>query len=147
MNNGPGSRPAGTSWSLVFSAWLIALTASLGALFIGEVMGQLPCNLCWYQRVFIFPLVIILAVGCFNDDPGAWHYGLPLTVIGALIAGFHSLSYAGVLPTQIQPCGLGPSCSSADMTIFGALPLPFLSLLAFSGIAILLILARRRHTA
>ncbi len=141
------SRPVEASWSLVFSAWLVALAASLGALFIGEVMGQLPCNLCWYQRAFMFPLVIILAVASFNGDSGGWRYGLPLTAIGALIAGFHSLTYAGLLPTAIQPCGEGPSCSSADMTIFGGLPLPYLSLVAFLGIAALLILARRRLTA
>jgi disulfide bond formation protein DsbB len=141
------SRPVEASWSLVFSAWLVALAASLGALFIGEVMGQLPCNLCWYQRAFMFPLVIILAVASFNGDCGGWRYGLPLTAIGALIAGFHSLTYAGLLPTAIQPCGEGPSCSSADMTIFGGLPLPYLSLVAFLGIAALLILARRRLTA
>jgi disulfide bond formation protein DsbB len=147
MISEPDNRLAGISWSLVFSAWLIALIASLGALFIGEVMGQLPCNLCWYQRAFMFPLVIILAIASFNGDSSGWRYGLPLAAIGALIAGFHSLTYAGVLPTAIQPCGEGPSCSGADMTVFGVLPLPYLSLLAFSGIALLLILARRRLTA
>ena len=51
------------SWLWVFLAWLVALTATLGALFLGEVMGVLPCVLCWYQRIAMFPLVIILAVG------------------------------------------------------------------------------------
>ena len=125
-------------------AFLIALGATFGALFIGEVMGQLPCNLCWHQRAFMFPLAVILGVASLRGDIGIWRYGLPLAVIGALIAGFHSLTYAGILPAAIVPCGEGPSCSGANMTIAGILPLPYLSLIAFVGIAIFLNLSRRR---
>jgi len=139
---------SGSAWPLVFVAWLVALAASLGALFIGEVMGQTPCNLCWHQRAFMFPLAVILAVAGFRGDAGVWRYGLPLAVIGAAIAAFHSLLYAGIIPEAVQPCtAAGPSCSGADMTILGGLPLPYLSLAAFAGIALLLILARRRHLA
>ena len=49
-------------WTLVFSAWLVAAAATSGALFLGEVTGLLPCVLCWYQRIFMFPLVFVLAV-------------------------------------------------------------------------------------
>ena len=122
----------------------MALAASLGALFIGEVMGQVPCRLCWYQRAFIFPLAIILAVASFRDDHAVWHYALPLAVGGSLIAAFHTLLYAGLIPEAIEPCGRGPSCASADMTLLGVLPLPYLSLAAFAGITTLLLLIQRR---
>ena len=147
MTSGSADHSTAASWPFVFSAWLVALIASLGALFIGEIMGQVPCNLCWYQRAFMFPLGIVLAIASFNGDTNVWRYVLPLAAIGAAIAGFHSLTYAGVLPKAIQPCGEGPSCSSADMTLFGTLPLPYLSLFAFVGIALLLILAQRRSAA
>ena len=50
-------------WTLLLLAWLVALSATLGSLFLGEVMGMEPCVLCWYQRIAMYPLVLILAVG------------------------------------------------------------------------------------
>ena len=132
-----------TLWSKLFQAWLVALAASLGPLFIGEVMGQTPCVLCWYQRAFMFPLAIVLAVGAFRSDSGTWRYGLPLAVIGGGIALYHSLLYAGVVAEALEPCGQGPSCTDAAMTIFGSLPLPFLSFGAFAAITLLLLLTTR----
>lgn len=131
------------TWAYLFAAWIIALAATGGALFIGEVMGQTPCHLCWYQRIFMFPLAVILAVATFREDAGVWRYALPVAALGWLVAAFHSLLYAGIIPEAIKPCGQGPSCSSADMTVLG-LPLPYLSLAAFSAIAILLAPTRRK---
>ncbi|HBT69937.1 MAG TPA: disulfide bond formation protein B [Agrobacterium sp.] len=133
-----------TTWLLLFSAWLVALAATLGALFIGEVMGQLPCDLCWHQRAFMFPLVAILAVASFRSDAGVWLYALPVAVIGLLVSTFHNLVYFKLVPTAIKPCGEGPSCSGDAMTLFGIIPLPLLSLLAFAAIVALLLTARRR---
>lgn len=129
-------------WLYLFIAWIVAVAASLSALFLGEVIGQAPCSLCWHQRAFMFPLAILLAVASFRSDTGAWHYGLPLAAIGMAIAGFHSLLYAGFIPEGIQPCSQGPSCASSDMTILGMLPLPYLSLAAFLAIAVALIGSR-----
>jgi disulfide bond formation protein DsbB len=134
---------AAQPWKRLFAAWIIALAATAGALFIGEVMGQVPCHLCWYQRVFMFPLAVILGIATFREDGGIWRYALPVAVIGWLIASFHALLYAGIVPEAIKPCARGPSCSSADMTILG-LPLPYLSLAAFTAIAVLLIPVLRR---
>lgn len=132
------------AWILLFAAWIIALSATLGALFIGEIMGQSPCVLCWHQRAFMFPLTVILAVACYTSDAGVWRYGLPVAVIGWLVALYHVLVYSGALPQEITPCGAGPSCSASDMTILGGVPIPLLSLGAFTVIAALLILVRRR---
>jgi disulfide bond formation protein DsbB len=138
------SAAAAGSWRLLFLAWLVALVASLGALFVGEVMGQAPCNLCWHQRTCMFPLAIVLALASLRADVAVWRYALPLAATGMLIAGFHSLQYAGLLPKAIEPCGAGPSCTSADMTILSGVPLPYLSTAAFTMIVILLLLVRRR---
>jgi disulfide bond formation protein DsbB len=132
-------------WGLLLTAWLLALVSSLSAIYIGEVLGQAPCVLCWFQRAFMFPLAVILAVACYYSDLNVWRYALPLAVIGSLFALAHSLLYVGLIPEPIQPCtATGPSCSGAGMTIFGGLPLPFLSLAIFVAIIILLLEIRRR---
>ncbi len=133
------------SWTLIFAAWLIALVSTLGVLFIGEVMGQTPCSLCWYQRIFMFPLAIILGLAAWRNDGGVWLYALPLSVLGGLIAAYHTLLFSKIIPEPITPCtASGPSCSGQDMLVFGVVPLPLLSLIAFTLIAVLM-LARRRY--
>lgn len=132
-------------WSYLFAAFALAGAASLSVLFVGEVLGQEPCNLCWFQRAFMFPLAVVLAVASLRSDPGAWCYAAPLAVGGWLIAGFHSLLYAGIIPEAVRPCtATGPSCSGESMTIFGSVPLPLLSWGAFSFILALIFLAYRK---
>lgn len=131
-------------WLPTFGAWFIALVSSLGALFIGEVMGQAPCDLCWHQRAFMFPLALILAIAAFRSDEVAWLYALPVAAVGWLVAGFHNLLYFGIVPSAIKPCGQGPSCSGEGMLLFGVVPLPLLSLAAFTLIITLLLVVRRR---
>lgn len=126
----------------LLAAWVLALFATLAVLFIGEVMGQQPCILCWYQRAALFPLALLLGIAAWRGDLGIWRYGLPFTVAGILIAAFHSLLYFGVIPEGIEPCGAGPSCVDAQMTILG-LPIPLLSLAAFLGLADLLLRVRK----
>lgn len=131
---------------MLFLAWLVALAATAGALFAGEVMGQTPCLLCWYQRIFMFPLALILGIAALRNDGAAWRYGLALSVPGALIAGYHALLYAGILTEAMRPCTRdGPSCTDAAMTLAG-LPLPYLSLASFAAITLFLFLSRRSKT-
>ncbi|HEV7266411.1 MAG TPA: disulfide bond formation protein B [Falsiroseomonas sp.] len=143
-----GGSAEGT-WSALFAAWIVALIASLGALFIGEVMGQVPCSLCWHQRAFMFPLALLLAVACFRSDAGAWRYAVPLAATGWLIAAWHTLLFYGVVSEAIRPCSAsGPSCSGETMMLLGWAPLPVLSLLAFTAIlALLFLVARGGHKA
>lgn len=140
---GKTSRSILTDKMTLYGAWVVALVAGLGALFVGEVMGQAPCVLCWYQRIAMLPLAIILGVAAFRGDLAIWRYALPLALIGGVVAGWHSLLYVGWLPEAIEPCGAGPSCTDANMTLFGTLPLPFLSLAAFLLISGLLLRAAR----
>jgi disulfide bond formation protein DsbB len=145
----PTTTPADgvrTPWAL-FASWAVALAATLGALFIGEVLGQAPCVLCWWQRIAMFPLVVVLGVGLWRDDPAARLYALPLAAGGAALAGWHMLVYLGVAPTAIQPClADGPSCSGAGMRLLG-LPIPLMSLAAFAAILALLIPPPRPETS
>ncbi|QEE43132.1 disulfide bond formation protein B (plasmid) [Rhizobium sp. WL3] len=135
------------AWFAIFSAWIIAMGSTLGALFIGEVMGQAPCDLCWHQRAFMFPLAVLLAVAAFRSDARAWIYAVPLAAVGWSIAAFHNLLYFNIIPTAIKPCGQGPSCSGSGMLLFGTLPIPLLSLGAFTVIIVLLLIVRRRTPA
>jgi len=128
---------------LLFTAWLLALVSTLVVLFVGEVTGQEPCVLCWYQRAFMFPLAIMLAVATVRCDSDIWRYAVPLAAAGWLAALYHNLLYFAVIPEAIKPCGTGPSCSGVDMTMMGVLPLPSLSLAAFTLLIILLLLLRR----
>ncbi len=131
------NRLHGAAWVSLFVAWIVALVATLGALFVGEIMGQTPCVLCWYQRIFMFPLALILGLAVWQGDRGVWRYVLPLCGVGLLMAGYHVLVFYALIPEAVVPCGRGPSCSDAEMTIFGGLPLPVLSLLAFVAISLL----------
>lgn len=141
----PTMAPA-WQWRLLLAAWLVALAATLGALFIGEVMGAAPCLLCWYQRIFMFPLAIILLIACLRADAGVWRYALPLAVAGFGVALYHNLLFIGLIAEPIVQCGAGPSCSSAEMTLFGWLPIPALSLVAFLAVSCLLVLVARRSS-
>lgn len=120
-------------------AFLIALSATLGALFIGEVLGKMPCTLCWYQRTAMFPLVIILGVAVWRNDLAAWIAAAPLAIPGFGIALWHSGLFAGTIPQTVAPCTKdGPSCTDAAAQKVLGLPLPYLSLAAFAAILICL---------
>lgn len=137
---------AGGGWTAFYAAWLVALSSSLGAIFIGEVMGQTPCQLCWFQRVFMFPLAIMLGIAAYRSDRAVLPYAFALTLSGWAIALYHLLLYFGAVPDGIQQCGSGPSCSDSKMTLFGAIPIPLLSLAAFSAILFFLTLYRRSRS-
>ena len=128
-------------WNLVFGCWLVAAASSLGALFFGEVMGLPPCVLCWYQRIFMFPLVLLLPVGLFPFDPKIIRYALPLSAIGWSIAVFHVLLTYGLIPESIKPCVQGVPCAQNPIEWFGFMSIPLLSLAAISVINALLLWA------
>ncbi len=126
-------------WALIFFSWLIAAVSTLGALFLSEVMGLAPCVLCWYQRIFMFPLVFILAAGLFPFDPKVVRYALPLAFAGLLVAVFHLLLTAGVIPETMTPCVQGIPCAKVQIEWFGFLTIPLLSAISFFTIHLLLI--------
>ena len=133
-------------WTLVFAAWLVAAASTLGALFFGEVMHLPTCVLCWYQRIFMFPLALILPAGLFPFDRKVVRYALPLAVVGWTIAVFHQLLVAGVIPEEIRPCTQGVPCSQTVIEWFGFLTIPLLSVIAFSTIIALLIVTHFRSS-
>lgn len=135
-----------SSWNLVFLAWLVAALATAGALFMSEIMDLAPCVLCWYQRIFMFPLVLVLAVGLFPFDPKVVRYALPLALVGLVIAGFHTLLMAGIIPENLAPCRQGIPCTTVQIEWFGFVTIPMLSGAAFLIINVLLAAAYFRKS-
>jgi disulfide bond formation protein DsbB len=133
-----------TAWTLIFSAWLVAAIATLGALFMSEIMGFAPCVLCWWQRIFMFPLVLILALGLLPFDPRVPRYALPLAAVGLLVAGFHVLLTRGIIPETLAPCREGIPCKTLQIEWFGFVTIPLLSFFAFLALNLLLIAAHMK---
>jgi disulfide bond formation protein DsbB len=140
------SSAQGSNWTLVFVCWLIACVSTLGSLFFSEVMGFPPCVLCWYQRICMYPLVLMLPAALFPFDRGVVRYALPLSLLGTLIAVFHLLLVAGYIPESIKPCVQGVPCSEVQIEWFGFVTIPLLSGVAFLAISALLILAHGRSS-
>ena len=136
------SRP----WTLLLLAWLIATTATLGALFLGEVMGMTPCVLCWYQRIFMFPLAIVLGMAAYFDDRRGAVYALALALGGLAVAAYHTLLVAGLIPKAWVPCSAGVSCADQKLEILNGVQIPWLSLAAFMALAFLLIVYLRKSS-
>ncbi len=137
-------KSSNTNWSLLFCTWILVTASTMGSLFFSHVMGFAPCILCWYQRICLFPLVIILATGLFPFDKKVVKYALPLAIAGWITAVYHNLLYSGFIPEDIQPCSKGVSCTEKYIDLFGFLTIPALSLLAFTIVILLLTILMRR---
>ena len=129
---------------LAYAAWAQALIATTGSLFFSEVLRFMPCVLCWYQRILMYPLVVILAVGILSGDRRLRLYVLPLSVLGLAIATYHNLLYFGLIPEGMTQCVLGVSCTTRYLAILGFVDIPLMSLTAFAVITFMMLLYRPR---
>ena len=131
-------------WGLIFTCWLIAMAALFGSLFFSEVMGLKPCVLCWWQRIFIYPLAVLFLVGLLHLDRSVVRYTLPLAIIGLGFAIYHYLVYSGFIPESLQPCSEDLSCAEINLELMGFITIPLLSIFAYSAIIIILLIYRKR---
>jgi len=129
----------------LYAAWIIALTATVGSLFFSEVMQLPPCVLCWYQRIAMYPLVLIIGVGIILGDRRVKHYALPVCLAGLAVAVYHNLLYYGIIPESITPCTQGISCTSRQIEWFGFITIPLLSLTAFIGVSVCLLFYKSKE--
>jgi disulfide bond formation protein DsbB len=138
------SRPASDSaWKIVFACWLLVTGATLGSVFFSEIMQLPPCTLCWVQRIFMFPLAIILLIGLFPFDGSVVRYALPVALCGVIASLYHTLLQLGIVPESAAPCQQGVSCSEISLEFFGFVSIPMLSLLVFSAVSGLLFSLKR----
>lgn len=127
-----------------YAAWIVALTGALGSLFFGEVMKLPPCTLCWYQRICLFPLVAVLAVGISLRDRKLAIYAAPLVLAGLGIALYHNGVQLGWIPETLTPCTGTSSCGEKQLELFGFITIPMLSASAFAVIGAFLLLHQRQ---
>lgn len=122
-------------------AFAIALIAMLGSLY-AQYLGIEPCVLCWWQRIFMYPLVFIIPIGIWYADLKLSAYVLPLSILGGLTAFYQTLLYYGILSKAFAPCSVGVSCTEQLPSLLG-LNLITASLISFIAISALMIIHRR----
>jgi disulfide bond formation protein DsbB len=137
------SSDQSNAWWYLCVAWSLSLIATLSVLFIGEVLGQMPCTLCWYQRIPMFALVFILGVGCLRPSKEVSYYATPLIAVGLIISVYHSLQYGGVVLQKMLPCG-AVSCTGNNMTILDGIALPYSAVVCFAAILVLTLIFTRK---
>ena len=136
-------RATPRQWNLLLLAWLLALASTAASLFLSEVMDYVPCVLCWYQRIPMYALALILGIALRAQDAAVLRYAQPLALVGLVLAAFHCLLYLGFIPKGIQPCGQGASCADIKLELWGFVTTPLMSLLAFAAIAVVLFLVKK----
>jgi disulfide bond formation protein DsbB len=118
-------------------AWLVAATAMAGSLYFSEVGGLVPCELCWYQRIAMYPLAVLLFIAALRGDGGIRPYATALASIGALVAAYHALLQRFPnLPSG--SCDPSNPCSTIDLERFGFITIPVMALTGFVTILALL---------
>ena len=123
----------------LYIAWVISLTATIGSLYFSEIREFVPCELCWIQRIFMYPLTILLGIAAFTNDVRMRLYVLPLTLIGGTISLYHYLVQKVPGFADIKPCVQGVPCNIQYINWFGFVTIPFLALTAFTLMSIVLI--------
>src|SRR5690606_9031705 len=112
-------------------SFVVSLVATGGSLFLSEVLGYIPCDLCWFQRICMYPLVVILGRAALKDDWGAAGYALPLSVIGGCISAWHYAVQKVPALAHTGPCRSGIPCNADYLDWFGVITIPLLALIAF----------------
>ncbi len=124
----------------LYGAWAGSLIAMLGSLYFSEIANFPPCVLCWYQRITMYPLVVILGFAIYKKDRNLVLPAFVLAAVGWLIAVYHNLLYYNILPEAAAPCIAGVSCTTKFIEWFGFVTIPFLAFLGFTGILTALII-------
>ncbi len=127
----------------LYLAWLISLIGLLCSIFFGEFLHNEPCHLCWYQRICLFPLALILGIAAYKEDLRIVIYALPLALFGTLFAFYQVLSI--FLPSMRMPalCGYKAECSEHLIELWGFLSFPLVSLIGFFLIVFFLCMAKK----
>jgi disulfide bond formation protein DsbB len=125
----------------LYIALLAAWIAMCGSLYFSEVKGYVPCTLCWYQRILMYPLTALIAVGLLRRD---WHlpyYVLPLSLLGLGTSTYHYLLEKTDIFAGSSACSQGVACTTQWINWFGFVTIPFLALVAFLIISLMAVIA------
>ncbi len=130
---------------LPYLAWVIALVGMVGSLFFSDVMDLQPCVLCWYQRIAMYPLVVILGIGIILGDARMKTYALPFCLVGLAISIYHNLLYYGLISEAITPCSEGIPCTARQLDLLGFISIPLMTLIAFILIVLSLLVYKSKE--
>ncbi len=122
-------------------ATVVAIGATLGSLYFSEVRNFVPCEYCWYQRIAMYPLAIILLIATIRRDKNIIPYALVLSLSGTVLSAYHY--QLQLFPEQSSSCALDASCTYRWIEVFGFITIPFLALTSFAFISMILITTPR----
>ncbi|MFJ5769449.1 disulfide oxidoreductase [Psychrobacillus sp. NPDC093180] len=125
-------------------AWITSLIAVVGSLFFSERMGFIPCTLCWYQRILMYPLVIFLGIAFYRNDREIYKYILPISIIGIVMSSYHYALQKIPSMHEFSSCTSGVPCTGQYINWFGFVTIPFLALIAFIFITIMMLILWKR---
>ncbi|MBS4210734.1 disulfide oxidoreductase [Bacillus sp. FJAT-50079] len=134
--------------NMLLFAWVISLVATLGSLYFSEIRQYIPCELCWYQRIFMYPIVLILGIAVVKKQYNAALYSAAFSGIGMFISLYHyAIQKLPAFAKSVPACGLVP-CNGQYINWLGFITIPFLALVAFILIFItnVIILKRLEET-
>jgi disulfide bond formation protein DsbB len=123
--------------------FVLALVSTLGSLYYSEIAGFEPCKYCWFQRILMYPLTVILFVAIKNKFKNVSKYVLPLSGAGTLLAGYHYLTQIGWLPSTCIATGYSVGCAKVFVMTFGYITIPMMSFTAFLLIFILQLISNK----
>src|SRR3954470_11353118 len=125
----------------VLLAWIVATVTTLGSLYYSEHAGFVPCELCWYQRIVMYPLVIVLGVAWLRRDRRAWMTVLPFVVIGAPLSLYHWLVERVPAFAESSSCSLTVPCTAPWFEKLGFVTLAWMAMSSFLLIGVLMVCA------
>jgi disulfide bond formation protein DsbB len=123
-------------------AFLVALVSTLGSLYFSEILQYVPCELCWFQRIFMYPQVVIFAIALLKNDKGAFWYAIPLSAIGGSISVYN---YWLQLAASATSCAGGASCSDMQFLSYGYITIATMALTGFMLIIFLGLTSRSKN--
>lgn len=128
---------------ILYFAWIVSLVATLGSLYFSEIKGFIPCEFCWYQRILMYPLVVIIGIAVFEQNKNIKKYVLPFSIIGMGVSFYHYLIQKVPGLASVKPCVGGVPCNGQYINWLGFITIPFLALIAFTFITVFMLLLRR----
>ncbi len=127
-------------------AFIVTLASTAASLFYSEVAGFEPCYLCWFQRIFMYPQVVLLGMALARKEFKIVNYSLVLALLGGLVSLYHNyIYYGGSSPLPCNAFGLGASCLRVYVLEFGYITIPLMALTGFLLLIFFLLLARSHY--
>ncbi|MDH3271231.1 MAG: disulfide oxidoreductase [Gemmatimonadota bacterium] len=121
-------------FALAAFAWIVATIATLGSLYLSDGLGLEPCKLCWYQRIAMYPLVLVLGIALLRRDADVWKTAVPLALVGAGVSAYH-VAVQFIPGVELASCSVTAPCSLRYFVSYGFVTIPVMAGAAFLLVA------------